>query len=261
MPFTFPLDEKIIVFFGILLRVTSFISFFPFFGERSVPMRIKILTSFVLGIFLYPLVEKNVAPYLSVDFGILIWAWIAFFEVILGAALGLLVRMLFFAVLTAAQFVSTQMGFNMSNIYDPMSGSFGVHMNTLFYLFAMMVFLALNAHHLFIEGLARSFELIALGGARFNGEWQHLLTDSVTLLFIVVAKLSAPIIVVTFMANAAMGVISRVIPQMNVMMVAFSVNILIGFFVLFASLPMLFTQLEVITADFFKLFFQALNVL
>jgi flagellar biosynthetic protein FliR len=101
----------------------------------------------------------------------------------------------------------------------------------------MLIFLVLSMHHIFIAGIFESFKLIPAGGLSLNAPLAVMLLDISSGVFVIAVQLSAPILVAVLFTTAALGLIARTVPQMNVFTISFPANFFIGLLVYIATLP------------------------
>jgi len=258
-----PIDEvAIFSFFFVLVRVSSIVAFFPFFGEDSIPIQVKVLFSLVLAAIFFPMIGQFNTTFIQSTMNSPIKMMFAVvMEISLGLAIGFIARLSFDAVLTAAHFIAAQMGLTVASFFDPSQHANGGNIQKLFYVIAMLLFLSFNGHYILLSVIEETFHKIPPGSLNFSGRFTEILIVGVRSMFIWAIKLSAPVMLVTMIMNAGMGLVARAVPQMNVMMVAFSVNILVGLVVLFVSLPFLREGFETITNQVGDALFSAVSVL
>lgn len=165
-------------------------------------------------------------------------------EIAIGAALGLCAQFIFAGVQLAGQLAGIQMGMGLSNLIDP---QFQAQVTTIALwqnLLALLLFLAIDGHHLLIRAVAESFRVLPAGADMLGQAGLHYVTAVGGGMFVVAMKLSAPILIVVLMLNGAMGALTKLIPQLNVMVVGFGLNVAAGFFVLVAAQPFTMRFLE-----------------
>jgi flagellar biosynthetic protein FliR len=145
--------------------------------------------------------------------------------------------------------VDIQTGFGLVNVVDPQSNSQVSILGQFYQLIALLFFLAINGHHVLLQALGDSFQLIPAGGfawlerAAFAGP---LLSDFFSRLFIIAFQVAAPSIATLFLANLTMGILSRTIPQMNVFIVGLPLNVMLGLGFTFLSMKVLGTVLDTV---------------
>ena len=159
----------------------------------------------------------------SVGFAILVVG-----EFIIGLALGFTVDIFFGAVQLAGQIIGFQMGFSMINVIDPQTGANLSMMSQIGYLVAILLFILLCGHHIIIQALVESFRIVHMGGLTLKPGMLEQLRTLVTGMFVLGIKMAAPAMAALIFTNAAFGICAKFVPQMNVMIVAFPVQIVAG---------------------------------
>ena len=227
------------IFLLILLRVSALLIVAPIFGHRLYLARAKIGLAFMVSLVVYPLVDE-----LEVPAGFFPYAVMMIGEVIMGLVLGYAVLLLFVGIQFAGQLSGLQMGFGIVNVIDPASHDqvsiIGQFLNSL----AILMVLTLDGHHVILNGLISSFDAVPLGGVVLQAAIAHKLIALTCEVFIIAIKISAPILIALFLISTAMGVLARTVPQMNVFIVGFPVQLAVGLTVLVATLPLFRILLE-----------------
>jgi flagellar biosynthesis protein FliR len=232
MPFPLESLNQMQSFFWVLMRVSIIIFLLPLFGARGVPALWKAGLSMILAIILLPSVP-HVARYPDTAFDIIIGLAS---EVILGFILALTVRMFFTSVQMAGHFMSFSMGFSMARAMDPQAEVQDSVITEFLYILSILMFFALDGHHIFIRALASSFKTIPPNGIFFDSSIPVILVKLSADMFLIGVKLAAPMIVALFLSNLCLGIIARTVPQINVLMVGLPVNLAIGFIFLIMTI-------------------------
>ncbi len=228
MDFPVSTIEQFQVFFWILLRVAVVLFLLPLFGARGLPAMWKAGFSMIMAAALFHAIPPQIpSPQSLTQFGLAVCS-----EVLLGVVMALGVKFLFASVQLAGQFLGFQMGFNMASVLDPQTGGQSSVMSQFMYLFMVLVFFAVNGHHLFIRALAYSFEAVPPGGFGLQGSVVTGLIKASNQMFVLALKLAAPIMVALFLSNLCLGIVARTVPQVNILMVGFPVNIGLGMILL-----------------------------
>ncbi|MCC6544142.1 MAG: flagellar biosynthetic protein FliR [Nitrospirae bacterium] len=237
----------------IFVRTAAMIFFIPFLGARNVPRVFKIGLSLMMSLILIGIVKID-AAIISADL-ITMTAGIAG-EIIIGFTIGLIAKLLFSALEMAGEIIGFQMGFSIVNVIDPQTSTHVPIIGQFHTIMATLIFLTINAHHLFIAAIAESFTLVpplrlALTDQMFAG----IMTLSRDI-FVLAIRIGAPVIVALFITNIALAIVSKTMPQMNVMMVGFPITIAGGLLIMVLSMP-LFSNLvqrafEGMKGDFFN---------
>jgi len=241
---TFPLESlnQMQCFFWVLMRVSIMIFMLPLFGARGVPSLWKIGLSMILAIVLMPTVPQGVKyPETAVEIIISLIS-----EAMMGLILALTVRMFFTAIQMAGHFMSFQMGFSMARAMDPQAEVQDSVLTELMYILAILMFFTLNGHHIFLRALASSFQTVPPNGIGFDSSIAGILVRISSDMFLIGLKLAAPMVIALFLSNLCLGIVARTVPQVNILMVGFPVNICLGFVFLimtFANMSPFLTEL------------------
>ncbi len=238
----FPSPREVIFFALVLSRVAGIFSAIPVFGGRVIPLNIKVMVIVMISLVCFPALGVT-APEISSD--VFTLALLALREVMVGFTLGFITRIIFSAVEFSGQIIGMQMGFTISSIIDPSQGNQTQVMSVMQSLFATLLFLSMNIHHLFIRTIVDSFRIIPLGGWHMNAEIISFLVKGTSDIFILGIRLAAPVMVALLLTSVILGIMARAFPQMNIFMVSMPLNIGIGFVVLGLSLMIFFHVLTV----------------
>jgi flagellar biosynthetic protein FliR len=238
----FPSPREVIYFMLVLSRVAGIFAALPVFGGRRLPVRIKAVTVLMVTLVCFPTLSVAI-PQMPADafsLGLLIFS-----EVMIGLTLAFITQIIFAAVEFSGQIIGMQMGLTISSILDPSQGTQTQIMSVVQTLFATLLFLSLNIHHLFIRAIMDSFRVIPLGGWHLNGELINFLVMRTADIFIIGIRLAAPVMVALLLTTVALGIMARAFPQMNVFMISMPLNIGLGLVILGMTLTIFFHVLEV----------------
>ncbi len=153
------------VFFFIMIRISVILFMFPFFNARVIPVLSKAGLALMISIIMFPVVNHNMIAFPDNPWGIVQFI---ITELIIGMILGLMVQLFFEAVRMMGQLVGFQTGFSITNIIDPQNGVQVSILSNFAYLVAMVIFLILNGHHLALNAIRESFEIINVGSLNLN---------------------------------------------------------------------------------------------
>ena len=223
------------IFLLVLLRVSALLMVAPIFGHRTWLARAKVGLAFTVSIILFPIVADQ--P-LDVPVGILPYALMMIREVLMGVVMGFVVLLLFVGIQFAGQVAGLQMGFGIVNVIDPQSSNQLSIMGQFLNILAILLLLSLNGHHTILTGLVTSFETIPLGGVVLKAGLMQKMIAITAEVFIIGVKIAAPVMTALFLVTAAMGVLARTVPQMNVFMVGFPVQISVGLGAFLVCMPL-----------------------
>lgn len=212
-------------FFLILIRISAILFMFPFFSARVIPVLSKAGLALIITIILFPVVNNKMVVFPDTLFG---QFQLILSELMIGMILGLLVNIFFEGVRLMGQLVGFQTGFAIANIIDPHSGIQISLFSNMAYLLAIILFLLLNGHHILLNALKESFEIIHVGSLGLSKEMFEKIIPIYGDMFVIAIKIGAPAIAALLFTKVAFGLITKFIPQMNIMIVAFPVQIVIG---------------------------------
>ncbi len=245
-------EFEILLFFAALVRVSVLFMLLPIFGDNNIPGTVKILFPFALTLMLFPVLKAGVPAVhpsdMQSNIGIIL---VVAKEAAVGLIMGFVAKMFFDALSFGFAFVGMQMGFTMASMYDHHSEANMPVISQVIMIFATLLFLGLDGHHMLIRAMVESFRLVPIGGLIFSKVIGGFVMDAAVQIFWIAVKLSAPMALVIFLANTAFGIIAKAVPQINVLVVSFSVNILVGFFVLFLTLPVFGTNVGAVFQEMF----------
>lgn len=222
-----------------LARILAMIATSPIFGNKQVPVRVKIGLSVLLTIIIAPTVEGLPSVGVGSPLGLLIIVQ----QIIIGVAMGFSMRLIFTAVEMAGEFAGLQMGLGFASFYDPVNASFTPIVAQLLGFLASLIFLALNGHLLLISGLAESFHTLPIGGMIQKKGFMEFANWGGSI-FEFALQISLPVLAAMLITNLALGILTRAAPQLNLFAVGFPITLAIGFMVLALSMPYLSPMLD-----------------
>ncbi len=237
--------EQIETFVIILLRVSSIVATMPVLGNRTVPARVKGGLSLMIAFLLFPFVELHIS---SPDILTLVSKMAG--EIMIGITIGLAGRLIFAGVQLAGQLAGFQMGFAIVNVFDPISSAQVSIIAQFQYLLAMLIFLAIDAHHVFLYAIAESYRIVPAFDFHFSGGLMQSIVDLSKNMFVVAIKIGAPVIAMLLMISIGFGLIARTVPQINILIVGFPVKIAVGLICIGLSLPVFARMVGSIFLDF-----------
>lgn len=251
--------EGQIVGFGlVLLRMMAFIFAMPLFGAGSVPAPVKVLFSIALTVIIAPLAVTKAASSMAVSEDVILWAAR---ELTIGIFLGFLMRMYFFAVSVAGEMIGISSGLATAQIFNPSLGATSNVIEQLQIMMATLLFLALNGHHFFIEGVMKSFETLPIGIFSLNLDGFQSAGAMLRDVTIFGLKIAAPIMVSIFLTHLAMGILGKAVPQINVLVTSLQVTIIVTFIVMIVAIPANTTTMTEMMSSMAGDFMRALKTL
>lgn len=244
------LDGWLAELFWPFVRIGSCFMLAPAFGAVTVPMRVRVILAGAVALLVAPLVTvPDVTPF-SVA-GVLITIQ----QVIIGAALGFSLQILFEAVSLGGELVANSMGLSLAFNLDPQNGTSTPTVGQLYTILVTLIFLVLDGHLALIRTLVDGFHTMPIGtsGLGSNGLWSVVNWGSE--LFSGALVVALPGVTALLIANLAFGVVSRAAPTLNIFSVGLPVSLVFGLLAMIAGLPALessFIRLLAAALDFLR---------
>ena len=238
------------IYLLVLTRVSLVLFMLPVFSTTMFPAICKAGFAMIISMLIYSVVpvDPSIFPKTLIGAGLIFLS-----EAMIGITLGLCIRTFFGSVELAGQIIGFQMGFSMINVVDPQSGANISIMEQLGYWVAILIFLALNGHHIIILALIESFRLVPPGFFVIHKLMLNRVIDIGANMFVLGIKIGAPVIAALLFTSAAFGLMAKFSPQMNVMIVAFPLKIFVGLVLFGFSLEILILVMTNYVAHFKEL--------
>ncbi|MBU2621893.1 MAG: flagellar biosynthetic protein FliR [Proteobacteria bacterium] len=234
--------NEIKIFLFILIRVGVILYLLPFFNSRVIPVLTKAGLALIISMILFPVSGSQIGSFPDTLWGM---SGLVMVELIIGVILGLFVQMFFEGVRMMGQLAGIETGFSIANVLDPQSGAQASILSNMAYLIAIILFLILNGHHILLNAIRESFAIIQPGSISLNKQVFNEIIKSSGGMFVIAVQISAPVIAAILFVQVAFGLITRLIPQMNIMVVAFPVQIITGLFFFGISLWVMLQFMEI----------------
>ncbi|MGE5490856.1 MAG: flagellar biosynthetic protein FliR [Actinomycetota bacterium] len=236
------LDAWIAAFIYPLARILSVIATAPFWGSTAIPRRIRLMLGIAVAVGLAPMLPPMPAVSPASGPGI----WILVQQMLIGLGMGFAMRVIYSAVDVAGEFIGLQMGLGFATFYDPLSSSQTPVVTEFMDLLALLLFLSINGHLIYVATLAQSFTAIPVSATPLGtGSWLNLV-ELGSRMFAAGLLLALPVVVALIIANLALAVLTRAAPQLNIMSIGFPITLVGGFVALAMSLNYLATPLQAI---------------
>lgn len=213
----------------VFARVGGMIMLLPGFGEPAIPARIRLAFALVLAMVLAPgLAERMPMPADSA------WGMSAqvMSETMIGVLLGGAARLLVSSLATAGQTLGLEIGLSFAQTADPTMNGSGQILAVFLGLMGLALIFATGLHHMFLMGVAGSYDVIAPGASAPLGDAAQLALEATSRSFLVGFQIATPLIVAGLIFRLGLGVLSRLIPQIQVFFVVLPLQMLGGFVVL-----------------------------
>lgn len=225
-------------FMLVFARIGTMVMLLPGLGEMSVPVRVRLTVALVLAGVLLPLHQAAYQIDLR-SFGPLIA--LLGQELFIGAMLGLTARLTIAGLQIAGNVIAQQLGLGFVTAVDPTQGQQSVIVGNFLTVLGVTLIFATDLHHLVIAALDDSYKLFRPGEIPLLGDVAALTTRTVAAAFRIGIQLSAPFLVFGLLFNLGLGVLARLMPQMQVFFVGLPLSILLGFLILIVVLGAMMT--------------------
>jgi flagellar biosynthetic protein FliR len=222
------LNIPIDAFYGVVLiflRVAAIVFSAPVLDTESIPVVFKAGLALAISMLLLPVVDAVVTVR---DLSLVTFVIGIFSEIAIGVTIGLSVKLLFSGIQLAGQVIGFQMGFAVANVVDPTTSAQIPILAQFYNLTAMLVFLAINAHHMFIAALVDSYKILPPLSMHLSPQLVDMIMQLTANMFVVAVKVGAPLIAVMLVVSVGLGLVARTVPQMHIFIVAMPLKIMIG---------------------------------
>ncbi|SFH51336.1 flagellar biosynthetic protein FliR [Pisciglobus halotolerans] len=223
----------------IVLRVATFIVVCPGFSFTGLPNLIKVTLSFGISLVLFPLI-----PEMGSELSTLALILIAVKECLVGFALGYICRLFFTAVEIAGKLVDFQVGFSMGETFNPSLGISVSNYGQVYYWLSMAVFFLTDLHHVVLQSLVQSFTYFPLTSQHLGNFGVEGILKLFVQMFETSLTLAAPLMIVAMISEIVLGLISRSVPQINVLILGMPLKVLMSLFFTLIFLPPLLNGIK-----------------
>ncbi|SHG44498.1 flagellar biosynthetic protein FliR [Massilia sp. CF038] len=223
-----------------LTRILGMIAAAPLYGNNSVPMSSKIILGVLLALIIAPAIPALPAADPMSLAGLLILIQ----ELLIGAAIGFSVRIVFAAVEMAGEVASLTMGLGFASVFDPQTRGRSSAVSQFLALVATMAFLSVNGHLVLLEVLAESFITLPVSATPVSAAAPYELVKWAAVIFNVGLQLCLPIVAALLITNVALGILTRAAPQLNIFGIGFPISLGVGILVISMALPYLSVPLQ-----------------
>ncbi|BCV24939.1 MAG TPA: flagellar type III secretion system protein FliR [Firmicutes bacterium] len=227
-------SQAYFLFLLLVARLGGFLTAAPFFGSRNIQPSLRFFLALLLALTFLPLFPA--AAYRPPE-ALLPLALVLVRELVLGVVLGYAAGVILSAFTVAGQVLDLEIGFGIVNVFDPQSGVQAPLLGNLLYLMALVILLSSDGHHLLLQGLWTSWQAVPPGGfwGRPGLLWEAVRATIV--MFIAGIEIAAPVLASIFLADLALAVVARTMPQLNIFVVGLPLKSILGLGVLALSLP------------------------
>jgi flagellar biosynthetic protein FliR len=240
--------DTFVSFMLVALRVSAMLFSVPFFGSNVIKAQIRFLFAILVALVIFPTVTPM--PYGDLALGILIV--MMFKEVLIGVCIGILSHFLFVGAQLGGQIAGMQMGFSIVNIMDPQTNTQLSIISSFLNIGMLLLFIAVGGHYLILGAISESFRFIPLGAGDIDPLAFEYIAKLFSFIFLTAVKIMAPVLMTLLMFSVVMGVIGKLAPQINLMIVGFPAKIAIGFLVMALSMNYFYIVFEKFLHRYFE---------
>jgi flagellar biosynthetic protein FliR len=228
-------EQQVAGFFLVLARVSPLFLLAPLFSSRMLPLRARGIVAVALAIGIAP-IALAAGSDLPVDD---LWALggLMLKEMLVGLAFAFALGALFAAIQVAGSLLDTLVGFAFGALVDPITGTNGGVLNQLYALVGAVIFVVINGDAWVIQGLARTYEAVPLADAPAIGSLVEGAQVAFSGILGAAVQVAAPVLLAVVLTDVAFGLVSRVVPQLNVFAVGFPAKVTVGLVLVGASMP------------------------
>lgn len=227
--------NQYLVFLLASCRTAGVIFFNPIFGRNSIPSIMKVGLSLAIAMFaVFELGTTQVINYTAIEF---IGAMLQGF--IIGIVIGFIMTLFLSVFQLGGEVIDMQMGLSMASMYDPATkANISVTGNLLTSMYVLIFFIS-NAHLALFTVVIKSFQVIPLGIGQVSEQVGVFFIELMYYIFIYAVQLAIPIIVTEIIAEFAVGILMRLVPNINVFVINIQIKVFIGLIVVFTIIPAL----------------------
>ncbi|HET6247249.1 MAG TPA: flagellar biosynthetic protein FliR [Tepidisphaeraceae bacterium] len=220
------------VYVLVVFRLAGMALFAPLFGSAKIPKRVRGMMVLIIALGMTravkpPAVLPDTPWALAVGIG---------GEMAFGLAMGMVMSFVFVAVQWAGEIIGQQMGFNLSEVFDPSFGSQGSLIGDAYFMLTLVVFLAVGGHRAMLQGVFASFKILPLLSPGVDEPLLHMMAALLMSATILAIQLAAPMLVATLVVDLVLGLIGKTMPQMNVMSMGLTLRTVVGIVVVFVGM-------------------------
>jgi len=228
------ITSELLGFALVVTRISAFLLIAPVFGWRTIPVRIKVAVTVLLGIFfsvtgLSHFEAGQVTPIEAV----LLLAD----EASYGFALGLIASVLFSVVKIGGRIIERQMGLAMAQVLDPFTGERSQPLGSLLEMIFILIFLSANGHHIFLLLIEKSYEAFPAGHIPTIAVLARGVVSATSAMLTASLRLAAPILAAFILLLVALAILARIVPEMNIFFISFPLRVGLGLWMVAMFIP------------------------
>jgi len=228
-----------------MVRAGAWVAVAPPFNHRSIPVSVRAVIAAGLALAMVPVLQPQITG-TTFDTPTLLGALVV--QALAGLGLGLVVGILLSALTSAGSLIDLFGGFSISTAYDPNLNAQSAIWGRFYELLTLVLLFAIGGHILIVQGFLASFDAVPLRAPAI-GLLSSGMLNAVTTYFGAALEIAAPLLVVLFLAQVILGLVSRAAPAMNVLAISFPFMILLTILLAGVSIPLLPNAVDTLVHD------------
>lgn len=240
--------SRLLTYFLIIMRMGGLFFTAPIFSSSSLLNPVRMILVLIISLLMLPVVTP-----VTVTDPSLLWLVISVTkEILIGVCIGGMTSLLFAGLQLGGYIVDYQIGFSMVSVIDPATNSNVSFSGQIYNILGTLIFLGIYGHHIFLRAVGQSFDFMPVGDFSFNKDALMFILTTFVKIFVIAMQITAPVFMALMTTNVIMGILARLVPQMNIMVVGFPVKITIGTLMLIASMSFFYIAYEKIVFEYFR---------
>lgn len=230
------LNLELYKFLLIFLRVGAALMLMPGFNAGYVNTQLRLSIALALTVILIPFLSDKLPP-IPQNFAAILQMLL--FEITFGIFIGIFMQILMAAINLAGNLVGQAIGFSNAQMFDPAFQQQSIIIDSFLTLIALTLIFVTNLHHLMLSAVIESYTLFPVSSPLPTGDMAQSISKTLTQSFIIGFKLGSPFIAFTIVFYVGMGLLSRLMPQLNIFFLSMPLQIYLGIGLIFITLPVI----------------------
>lgn len=220
------------VYVLVVFRLAGMAMFAPLFGSVRIPRRVRTMVILVIALGMTPGVKAPpVLPQSPWELALAIGGEMAF-----GLAMGTVTSLVFISCQWAGEIIGQQMGFNLSEVFDPSMGAQGSLIGDVYFMLTLVIFLVVGGHRALLQGVYASFRILPLLSPGVDESLLKMMAGLFMSATVLAVQLAAPMLISTLVVDLVLGLVGKSMPQLNVMSMGVSLRTVVGMIIIFMGL-------------------------
>lgn len=227
----------------VLFRITGIFIMGPMFGSTTIPPKVKIFLAAGIAFAVYPMLlspDRQAAWFVfdMIDHGMHMWMLIPMIasELLIGFLIGYGATLPIIGFQMAGRVIDQQLGLGIAGIYNPEIDDQSGMVDQFYFMLGLALFVIVGGHRIMLITLLGTFDQVPLGSFMVSDQTLLLITGLLQAMVDIAVRVAGPLLCIIFLMTVGMGFIARTVPQMNILSIGFPLRILLGLFILTASI-------------------------